>query len=366
MGSVYLRGRVYWIKYSQNGEFLFESSKSRLKSVAKELLIKREGEIQKGQIPGIHFDKIKFDELAADFLWDREINNRGVDEAKFRVKHLEEHFEGMLATRITDAHLREYIEARKSEGAANASVNRELAALKRMFNLGAQKRPPKVDRAQTPYITMLKEDNVRKGFFEHAEYLALIKALPAYLRPLCQFAYTTGWRKSEVTGLTWANVDLKLGVVKLEPGTTKNDHGRTVYLEPELRDMIQDQRDRQKAERRITKWVFPGADGLSQVCENFRKPWMKACKAAGIGGKLFHDFRRSAVRNMVRAGISEHTVMKISGHETRSIFDRYDIVSDADLKAAAEKQRAYLESQAVTKTVTIGDFSGEAAEREST
>ena len=362
MGCVYKRTKFWWIKYLHNGKFIRESSKSELKTVAKELLTRREAEIQKGQIPGIHFDKIKFDELVEDFLWDREINGRGVKEAEFRVKHLEKHFKGMLVTRITDTHLRKYIEARK-ETAANATINRELAALKRMLNLGAQKRPPKVDRAQTPHITMLKEDNIRKGFFEHTEYLALIKALPAYLRPLCQFAYLTGWRKEEVRGLTWAHVDVELGVVKLQPGETKNGHGRTVYLEEELKNVIQAQQDRQKAEGRITKWVFPGPDGLSQVPKGFYKPWKKACKAAGIDCKLFHDFRRSAVRNMVRAGISEHTAMKISGHETRSVFDRYDIVSDADLKAAAAKQGAYLESQkSHTRVTQIVDFGKEAAQ----
>lgn len=365
MGTVYNRGKVYWIKYSQNGKFLFESSKSQLKSVAKELLIKREGEIQKGQIPGIHFDRVVLDELVDDFLWDREINNRGVDEAKFRVNHLKEHFDGMLVTRITDTHIRAYIEARKGEGAANATINRELAALKRMFNLGAQKRPPKVDRAQTPHITMLKEDNIRKGFFEHGDYLALLDALFAYLRPFCQFAYWTGWRKEEIQGLTWGHVDVEQGIVKLQPGETKNGHGRTVYLEEELKGVIQDQRDSQRAEGRITEWVFPGRNGLSQIGD-FRWGWRKACKEAGIGGKLFHDFRRSAVRNMVRAGVSEHTAMKISGHETRSVFDRYDIVSDADLKAAAKKQTEYLKGQTVTKTVTIGDFSKKVAQHEAT
>ena len=372
MGTIYLRGKKYWIKYSQNGKFLFESSKSNLKSVARELLIKREGEIQKGALPGIHFDKVKFNELAEDFLWDRKVNNKGVKDAEYRLKHLEEHFGGMLVTRITDTHLRKYIEGRLEkkyikgklkEGAANATINRELSALKRMFNLGAQKRPPKVDMAQVPHITMLVEDNVRKGFFERGDYLQLVEALPDYMKPICEFALWTGWRKGEVLGLTWDRVDLEEGLVRLEPGTTKNKKGRTVYFDEEMRAMLLDQRDRQREAGKITKWVFPGPDGLNRSMD-FRKIWKKACAALGLGPRLFHDFRRTAVRDMVRAGISERTAMTITGHRTRSVFDRYDIVSDADLKEAARKRRAYMDGGRVTKTVTTGQFNEKRANRD--
>jgi len=179
----------------------------------------------------------------------------------------------------------------------------------------------------------------------------LIDALPAYLKPFCKFAYKTGWRKGEIQNLTWKHVDLDAGIVRLEPGETKNDNGRTLYLDDELRAAIQRQRKRQKAAGKISKWVFPGPNGTDQI-KDFRGAWAKGCKDAEIGHKIFHDFRRSAVRNMVRAGISEHTAMKISGHETRSVFDRYDIVSDADLKAAAEKQAAFLETASKNVTVT--------------
>ncbi len=127
---------------------------------------------------------------------------------------------------VTSPKIEAYVESRLEEGAANATINRELSALKHMLILGVRQTPPKVDRV--PYIPMLKENNVRKGFFEHAEFVALRAELPDYLKGFVTFAYKTGWRLSEITDLTWNQVDLYNGIVRLETGETKNDEGRTV------------------------------------------------------------------------------------------------------------------------------------------
>ena len=357
--GVYKRGNIWWIRYYDHGKEYYESSKSKKKEVAKALLKRREGEIEKGKLPGIHFDKVKFDELAEDFIWDRKINNRNVSEAEIRFKHLKGHFEGTLVTRITDSHIVKYIENRISEGAANATINRELAALKRMFNLGAHRRPPKVDMTQVPHIKMLKEDNVKKGFFEYDDYLIFLKALPEYLKGPVMFACKTAWREEEVISIEWKQVDLKEGAVRLEPGETKNGKGRTVYLDEELITMFSDLEKKRK-ETSSFRYVFLNRAGTGKI-KDFRGAWNRACRETSLGygyrktkkyvetweaegfkkGPTIHDFRRSGVRNMVRSGVSEHIAMAISGHETRSVFDRYDIVSDADLKEAARKQDAY-------------------------
>jgi integrase len=346
MGHIYKRGNIYWIKYSHNGRFLYESSKSRLKSVASELLKKREGEVQKGQIPGIHFDRVTFDELAEDFLRDYRINQRkSLVRAERSAGHLKRYFEGYRVPEITSPKIGSYIENRLEEGAANSTINRELSALKRMLNIGARQTPPKVDRV--PFIPMLKENNIRKGFFEHAEFVVLRNAIPEHLKGFVTFAYKTGWRLSEMAGLTWNQVDRNQGIVSLEVGETKNDDARTVYLDEELQEIFHKQWENRK---NLLPYVFLNEKDTDKV-KRFDKSWKTACKNAKIGNRLFHDFRRTAVRNMVRAGIPEGVAMKISGHKTRSVFERYNIVNDADLKLAAKKQAEYFEG--VTKKVTI-------------
>jgi integrase len=351
MGSIYKRGEVYWIKYYRNGKYYRETSKSDKETAAKRLLKQREGEIASGKIPGVYFDRIKFNDLVDDFLADYRVNGKkSLDRAERSANHLKASFDGWKVTNITSPKINAHIQTRLDEGAENATVNRELAALKRIFNLGARQTPPKVDRV--PYIPMLKENNVRKGFFEHGDFLALRDALPDYMKGLVTFAYKTGWRVSEIEGLTWAQIDLANGIVRLEAGETKNDEGREVYLDEELQEVFQGQFDARKDREKILPWVFTNEAGNGPV-KDFRGAWTKACETAEIGQRLFHDFRRTAVRNMVRAGIPERVAMMVSGHKTRSVFDRYNIVSDTDLRLASQKTETYLRAQMGTITGTV-------------
>jgi integrase len=228
---------------------------------------------------------------------------------------------------------------------------------------------------------MLKETNVRKGFFEHDEYLALSDALPSYLKPFATFAYKFGWRDEEIADLTWSQVDRVKGIVTLEVGGTKNDDARTVYLDDELKETFNQLWENRKRNGILIPNVFPNKKRNGPIV-NFRKSWNAACRKAGLGygykigkkyvekwalklpaGPTLHDFRRTAVRNMVRSGINERVAMMISGHKTRSVFDRYNIVSDADLRLATQRQEAYLNSVAGTITGTIADFNEKRADR---
>jgi len=177
MGMVYKRGRIWWIKYYRNGKAFRESSKSRKVSDAKQLLRKREGEIARSEFLNPKTDRMRFEELAEDLLNEYQANNRkSLIWVRRRIDlHLTPFFAGLRVVDITTDRVRAYTIKRQEEGASNSSINRELAALKRMFNLAAQMTPPKVVRV--PYIPMLKEKNVRKGFFEHGEFLALRREL---------------------------------------------------------------------------------------------------------------------------------------------------------------------------------------------
>jgi integrase len=150
-------------------------------------------------------------------------------------------------------------------------------------------------------------------------------------------------------------VDREQGIVRLEAGETKNDEGRTVYLDEELKEVFDRNWEMRKQGGKILPCVFLNAKGDDRL-KWFYGSWETACKKVGIGERLSHDFRRTAVRNMVRAGIPERVAMMISGHKTRNVFDRYNIVSDTGLKLATMKQEIYLNSQTVTKTVTIVNF----------
>jgi integrase len=221
---------------------------------------------------------------------------------------------------------------------------------------------------------MLDENNVRKGYFEHGPFLALRSALPDYLKGFVTFAYKIGWRDTEISTLRWSQVDLDQGIVRLEPGETKNDEGRTVYLDDELREVFNQQWENRKKSGKIIPYVFLNATGSDRI-RDFRKTWNRACRDTGLGygykvskkyvsqwqdklpaGPILHDFRRTAVRNMVRSGIPERVAMMISGHKTRSVFERYNIGNDQDLKQAAQRQAPYLESQTGTISGTIANF----------
>lgn len=367
MGSLYKRGDTWWIKYYQHGKCFRESSESTLKMVAKKFLDRREGEIAQGKIPGVLFDRVTFDELAEEFLRDYRINQKkSLPKANRSVHHLEKIFGGVSVTGITTSKINAFIENRMQsvcmeckqtfpyqrtcpycgsegvkKGATNATINRELAALKRMMNLGAQQTPPKVDRV--PKIAMLKENNVREGFFEHGEFLAVRKYLPSHLGPVATFGYKSGWRLDEILSLPWSQVDRHNGCAHLETGDTKNSEARTIYFDDELSDLFDKLWLKRKAVRCFCKFVFVNAKGTDRMYR-FDKAWKTACNRAGVQ-RLFHDFRRTAVRNMVRAGVPEGVAMKITGHKTRSVFERYNIVNDKDLKEAAKRQSVYLSGQ---------------------
>lgn len=202
---------------------------------------------------------------------------------------------------------------------------------------------PSASYATTPVPSALP----RSGFFEREQYGGVMTHLPAALQPVIAFAYVTGWRiDSEVLPLEWRQVDFNAAEVRLDAGTTKNGEGRVFPFTADLRAVLKAQHaehERLKKAGHICRFVFfreiadgRGGEKKPQPIVSLNKAWKAACRAAGCPGRIPHDLRRTAVRNLVRAGISKSVAMELTGHKTASVFDRYNITSGNDLKSAAQ------------------------------
>ena len=323
------------MQYCRNGQRFRESSQSTNRADAERLLKRRFGEIVTGKFA---FERVTLSQLFDLLIQDYELHERrSIDPVRWRIKkHLEPALGKLHANEFGRARAEAYIVARRRAGATNATINRELAALRRAFHVASQYDPPMVSRV--PHIPRLPENNVRQGFLELKQYLALLEALPGYLKPLLVVGYHLGNRLGELRSLRWDQVDLKAGEIRLTAEQTKNKRPRTLPIYGDIGEWL----TRQKAERDQfwpdCHWVFRY---LGKPIGNHVRGWKKACEAAGVPGLLFHDLRRSAVRNMERAGVPRSIAMSISGHRTESVYRRYDIVSGRDLKLAAEKMEAH-------------------------
>ncbi len=348
-----------------NGKVVRESTETEKETDARRFLKNREGSAVKGQPIVPRVERILYEEAAEDLRTHyKTTGERDLTEAGWRLTHLEAFFRTKRIAGIGPADVKRYIAARQAEGASNGTVNRELAVVGRMLRLAYEN--GKLMRL--PLIHKLKEAAPpRSGFFERSQFEAVKRHLRPDLQVAVSIAYAFGWRmQSEVLSLQRSQVDLNACRIRLEPGTTKNYEGRLVYLTPELVELLHAQDERVRIlEMRLGRqvvWVFPYLSGehKGKRIQDFRKAWKTACREAileGLEGEkrakreaellaspeqsllkmLRHDFRRTAVRNMVNRGVPERVAMKITGHKTRAVFDRYHIVSPGDLQEAARK-----------------------------
>jgi len=328
--------------YAPNGHRQRPTIRVATRAEAERELKRREGELARGQPLFASADKVKLEDLTKLVVRDYQINGkRSIGKTQKSVERLIDFFGGRRAVTITAADVSSYIEKRLRTGLSNASVNRELACLKRAFHLAVKAKLLSHDHV--PDIPALKEAPPRSGFFESEAFQAVLGHLPPYIKPIALFAYELGWRLREVLGLQWHQLDLTEGYVRLNPGTTKNDEGRVAYFSPDLLNALRAQyartRELEHSAGVIIPWVFHRKVG--RQVRGVRKAWALACQKAGTPDKVFHDLRRTAIRNMLRAGVGERVAMQVSGHKTRSIFERYNVVSEADLKDAAKKIGAH-------------------------
>ena len=263
---------------------------------------------------------------------------RSQSTARGRVAHLTAFFgRATRAAALTTHQIRQYQLARRAAGAATGTINRETSALHRMGALAVHwgwldTVPGFPDR--------LRENPPRQGFFEHPEYLAVRAHLPAPWQDILDLAYYSGWRKNEILGLTWEEIDMAGGVIRLLPGRSKTLVGRILPISPPIANALNRRRARRDPDSPL---VFHRDD---IPVRRWRTAWRTACQAAGVPTRFLHDCRRTTARNLIRANVPERVAMLLTGHKSRAIFDRYNIINEQELLDAGDQLVAYLAQQA--------------------
>ena len=278
-------------------------------------------------------------ELSDAYLQDYQVRQfRSPSTARGRIAHLVAFFgRDAHAAALTTYQIRQYQLARRAAGAATGTINRETSALHRMCTLAVHwgwldTVPGFPDR--------LRENPPRQGFFEHPEYLAVRAHLPAPWQDILDLAYYSGWRKNEILGLTWDEIDEAGGVIRLSPARSKTLVGRILPISHPIAEALARRRARRDPDSPL---VFH-RDGIP--IRRWRTAWRTACQAAGVPTRFLHDCRRTAARNLIRASVSERVAMLLTGHKTRAIFDRYNIINEQELLEAGDQLVAYLAQHA--------------------
>ena len=340
-GRIFTRGTIFWIQYFFNGKDRRESTRSTKRKVAEKLLTKRLAGKDAGTLQESDLTLLKFEDLRAkidaNYL---KKQNRSIDRMHDAWKALGTMFAGWSARAITDGKLDEYFNARVASGKARATVVYELAVLRRSFRLA---------KLPWPFCESIPLNNVRTGFFEWEEFQRVLAQLPVYLRPVMTVGYFTGWRvQSELLPLQWNRVNEGAGTITLDAESTKNNEPRTYPIGkfPELLSVFQTQRAAAKligeTRHRIVPWVFfrITKTGVLPI-KSYKTAWARATRAAGLPNLLVHDLRRTGVRTLRLAYVPENVAMKLTGHRTRSVFDRYNIVDERDQAVAVEQLAAF-------------------------
>jgi len=336
-GGIEKIGRFYhFTYYNLNGKQVRRSSKSKLKSVAIEMLRQAREQLGKGIEPGVS-RKAKYEDIRAILVTDYVSSGKAtLDEGDTLIagrrgllKPLDDYFGGMNVASITTDVIRDFSAKRMEGGVSGSTVNRNLAMLRRMLKLA--EREGKV--SNVPYFPMQKESEPRQGFVERLEFEKLRAEMAEHLHPALTFCYETGCRTGAMEKVIWPWVNLAEKEINFPSGVLKNRKPLIVPLSDELVGML--------------KKKFQGNGPVFEI-RNFRREWNRACVKCGLGektgkawfqykGLVPHDFRRSAVRNLVSAGVDTATAMKITGHRTLHVFLRYNIISTGQLHEAMEK-----------------------------
>jgi len=322
-GSLYRRWRTWWVSYRVGGKVVRESCKTDSKKEAEAFLRDRLVGVDRGTVTASTAQTTLAD-LERLVLADHEANGRRSSRnVTACFKRIHKHVGAETKARgITIATVEAYKATRLREKAKPATVNRELAYLRRGFRLAIRHGV----LAARPDFSLLAERNARSGFLDPDQLEAVARHLDADGADFVRFLYWSGWRRSEAVNLEWRSVDRKAGVIRIE--RTKTDEPRTIPYAalPQLVEVCERRWAKHEAlaaKRIVSPWVFTRKGRRMSSLG-----WDEACRKAGLPGRIVHDLRRSAARNMLRAGIPQRVAMLIGGWKTDSVFRRYAIVDE--------------------------------------
>ncbi len=274
-------------------------------------------------------------DLMARLQEDYEVQGRkSLTTARYHWQPILKAFGGIVASELNPDMIRQYTMARKREGKANGTINRELAGLHRAFELG---RHSGVVQSPPP-ISMLRETGIRQGTYTREEVERIVKVLPPHLGPVVWFAYHTGRRRGEILQITWSDVNLEDGWITIRAATTKTGSPDRIPIAGELRALLMICQQRALDAGANCSFVF---QYRQKPLKTFSRTWKLALTKCGLKDKLFHDLRRTAATDLVESGVSEQASMAITGHKTRSIFQRYNIVKSNTIREGMQRLEEY-------------------------
>ena len=343
-GSIYRRGGRWAVEFWKAGVQHRESARTTSEQEAIAHLRRRVEESNQGRYVSARAERLTVADLLKLVTTDyAAAGNRSARTLKYRVAALASELGHLRATKVSASAVEAYKAKRLSDGKAKATINRELACLRRAYKLAERSHPPLISANRVPSIELYREDNVREALLDHADYVALLAHLPAPIDDAVTFAYLTGWGRAEVFGLTWRELDRARSLITLPPARSKNGELRELPLSRALSALIE-----KRWQTRLVsgpsgppacEWVFHRDGG---PVRDFRSAWWKAVQAIGKPGLVFHDLRRAALANLVRSGVGEQVAMRISGHRTASVFRRYRIISTDEVFAALNRAESRL------------------------
>jgi integrase len=305
--------------------------------------------------------RVTVTELLDDYTEDARLREvKSLEKMLAHMKPIRAHFGPLRSADVTADVVDRYIAGRLAAKKSNATVNRGVVILATAFKLAHRRGMV----TTVPVIRKLPETNVRRVFYDRHEFERAVAAAPEYLRDALRFFYATGWRKQEVVGLKWNMVDLAAGTITLP--TSKNTRGRMLALAGDLVALMKRRESDRLVETpdggvKISEYVF---HRQGQPLGDFKRAWATARIKAGLASvvkdasgkvvtkkdgtpryafeKTIHDFRRTAARNLSRAGVRRDVAKSITGHLTDSMFSRYNITDEGDLREGMEKVSAYV------------------------